>query len=341
MSKYTEKDNFIEIMESIKENQVSNIEINLPNSSLPSSTLDSINHLQESINNLHTNLNSSVTCMTNNLVSSLTNISKTCIKNINTSLLKSTGEYLLSYQSTLSDTIERLKQSILFNITPIVEYIRTNFPFNNLEDALSCIELWSKYGWVMSDFGDINFSIFSKKPESQNEADKIILDYLTPNFIDEVFSELFSFLDEKEETYTFTILEEAIFCYKNQKYMACVSTLLPLFDTELINVQIKNDNNCNKKIGNSGVTKIEKYLLNKSVPIINYFLQLSVYHYLKELYKQTDNFNTNQYNINRNMVLHGVSNRMYTKLDCIKLFNAYTVYKLVIYSFNNLDTETA
>ena len=42
MSKYTEKDNFIEIMESIKENQVSNIEINLPNSSLPSSTLDSI-----------------------------------------------------------------------------------------------------------------------------------------------------------------------------------------------------------------------------------------------------------------------------------------------------------
>ena len=31
MSNYTQKDNFLEIMESIKENQVSNIEINLPN----------------------------------------------------------------------------------------------------------------------------------------------------------------------------------------------------------------------------------------------------------------------------------------------------------------------
>ena len=93
MSNYTQKDNFLEIMESIKENQVSNIEINLPNSSLLSSTLDSINHLQESINNLHTNLNYSLTCMTknyfhNNLVSPLTNLSKICIKNINTSFLE-------------------------------------------------------------------------------------------------------------------------------------------------------------------------------------------------------------------------------------------------------------
>ena len=346
MSNYTQKDNFLEIMESIKENQVYNVEINLPDLSLPSSTLDSINHLKEAMDNLHTNLNYSLTCMTktyfhNNLVSPLTNLSKICIKNINTSFLEATSAYLLNYQLTISDTIESIKKSILFNITPVVEYIRASFPFNNLEDAFSCIELWSKYGWVISDFGNLNFNIFSKKPKNQDDADKIILDCLTPNFIDEVLSELFNFLDEKEEAYTFSILEEAIFCFKNEKYMACVSTLLPLFDAELINVQIKKDNNCNKKIGNGGVQKIEKYLLNKSVPVINYFLQISVYHYLKELYKKTDNFNTNQYNINRNMILHGVSNRMYTELDCIKLFNAYTVYRLVTSSFDNLDTETA
>ena len=311
MSNYTQKDNFLEIMESIKENQVYNVEINLPDLSLPSSTLDSINHLKEAMDNLHTNLNYSLTCMTktyfhNNLVSPLTNLSKICIKNINTSFLEATSAYLLNYQLTISDTIESIKKSILFNITPVVEYIRASFPFNNLEDAFSCIELWSKYGWVISDFGNLNFNIFSKKPKNQDDADKIILDCLTPNFIDEV-----------------------------------LSVLLPLFDAELINVQIKKDNNCNKKIGNGGVQKIEKYLLNKSVPVINYFLQISVYHYLKELYKKTDNFNTNQYNINRNMILHGVSNRMYTELDCIKLFNAYTVYRLVTSSFDNLDTETA
>ena len=49
MSNYTQKDNFLEIMESIKENQVYNVEINLPDLSLPSSTLDSINHLKEAM----------------------------------------------------------------------------------------------------------------------------------------------------------------------------------------------------------------------------------------------------------------------------------------------------
>ena len=60
MSNYTQKDNFLEIMESIKENQVYNVEINLPDLSLPSSTLDSINHLKEATDNLHTNLNYSI-----------------------------------------------------------------------------------------------------------------------------------------------------------------------------------------------------------------------------------------------------------------------------------------
>lgn len=201
-----------------------------------------------------------------------------------------------------------------------------------VDEIIPNIEKWSMYGWIISDIKPLKQNVFYKEPESQEDADEIMNNYITEEFISEMFKTLNEIMKNKNKYLENDTIEEAIFCFNNEKYISCINTLMPLFDTELVKFQMMY-NEPNKKIGYGGTKKLKKYVeqYSNDFSIEFYFLSISVYNYLtKVLYKNTNDFNIKQDNLNRNISLHGMRNKKYTRLDCIKLFNAYINYIIFI-----------
>ena len=153
------------------------------------------------------------------------------------------------------------------------------------------------------------------------------------NFFDKYFDQLFN---KNLSDYTFKVTSEgyrvdnyyqqAIACYKNNCYYACVASLFPIIEylhKRLTNFdesklyQIKNNlgKASNKVVG---IQPVYEYQSNFSyhVDLVNQFNDLATNHYFKTSVGAEDEPQI----VNRNRIMHGIFTREISRKDCLQLF---------------------
>lgn len=177
---------------------------------------------------------------------------------------------------------------------------------------------WGKYGWI-TDYTIVPFSFWNSNPESQVDADKLVLQFFDKK----------SFIDLKDELAEITnnkqIYKEAIISFNNKCYAACASLLIALIDGELIRCKSSLLNG-NKK---TGLKAGERLMVNLSdieayrLPGLFHLELINYDSYISTLFESGNGFENEPRCLNRNYFHHGMSKRKVLRKDCIKLLIAY------------------
>lgn len=177
------------------------------------------------------------------------------------------------------------------------------------------MKVWGKYGWTIPP--NIPLAVLKCFPQNKDEMDKIMHPFVQKKNMEELFSKL------NEKKVNHKDLEEAIFCYRNQKYKGCAMILCALIDGNAFKIQPTKEG---ERRGSSKVffRKVQKNGLDKEI-LKGGFFYLSLVNltaYLEELYRQADDFKIKTNVLNRNFLLHGMNRIPVRKRDCIQLFLA-------------------
>ena len=241
-----------------------------------------------------------------------------------------------TFKTTVS--LKSLSDGIMETIKPfqnIARELAKEFSEDAVKEKVNNIILWAKFGWVISDIGELSFANFFGAIESQQEADQIIGEHINKVVINQLFNDLRKLNKGKNEYQEYDGLQEAIFCYRNKKYISCINTLLPLFDSELIKLQMNKAASERKKVGRGATDKLQSYFkcMEDDAGLMSHFLYAGVVSYLGVLYENTNDFTLQQTNVNRNYPLHGLNTKVYKETDCLKMFNAYKALLILIEMF--------
>lgn len=185
---------------------------------------------------------------------------------------------------------------------------------------------WGEYGWTFNN--KTTLSAFTASPVSLEDADQIMGQYCTLENISMMAQDLMEYGVNAQD------LDEALFCFANQKYKAGVLILFALIDHVLVSKGYKSKPRNGQKegyylIGNSAIREYktqnqEGY--NNSNLFANLFF-LNIIATLATLFQNGENFATEPAIVNRNFVSHGMSKRVVTQIDCFKVWSA--LYSLV------------
>lgn len=238
----------------------------------------------------------------------------------------------------ISVSLKSLTDGIIESLKPFQDISREltkEFSEEAVKEKVNNIICWAKYGWVITDIGVLSFTIFFDVIESQQEADQTIGEYINKEDVNGLFNDLRKLSKGKNEYQEYESLNEAIFCYRHKKYISCINTLLPLFDNELIKLQMYKAANQRKKVGKGATEKLQSYFkcIEHDSGLMSHFLYAGVISYLEMLYENTNDFTIQQTNVNRNYPLHGINTKVYTEIDCLKMFIAYKALLILIEMF--------
>lgn len=118
-------------------------------------------------------------------------------------------------------------------------------------------------------------------------------------------------------------IDESIASFKNQEYYACCSILFGIIDRELISSQ-EPRNSKRRKAYKKEIVKSNIETPQKINHWWRLFLEINTLYLFYYYYKTADDFideSVKNYPvINRNFLMHGMTNRKITRNDCIKLF---------------------
>lgn len=195
------------------------------------------------------------------------------------------------------------------------------------KELVECYTKWGKYGWTFN--GQTKLTSLSSLPLSLEDADQKMSQYCTLDNASEIAMKLIDNGVNQSD------VKEALFCFENGKYKSSAIILFALIDHELIlkgfRHKPKEDQlEGNYKIGLSAVCeyrKRNKKAYNKSFLYANLYF-LNIMETLMALFQDTENFTNEPKMINRNYVVHGMSNRTVTEIDCFKVWSA--LYSLVV-----------
>lgn len=220
----------------------------------------------------------------------------------------------------------------LEGVARVAEVWRAEFDEAVIRERKDNISQWAKFGWVISDIGGLSFSHFYEKVESQETADELMSKYVDGEFVDELCDDLRGLKKKDNEYQEYTGLEESIFCFQHKKYISCINTLLPLFDTELIRHQLRKEEGVRAQVGAKAAQKLKKHFEtdNDDFAVLTNYLSTGVISYLELIFEDAKNFTIPQTHINRNLPLHGMNKKAYSELDCLKLFNAYRGFAMLM-----------
>lgn len=204
--------------------------------------------------------------------------------------------------------------------------------FINLPDKVKkSAETWAKYGWVpylpntpVTDLINLTF------PDSQDEADSIMVQNITITGIDE----LFDTLSEKVELHSHNIntFQEAVKCYRANIFSGCTLLLFAIIDSCFIIGQPESEH--------------RRWLAKKAVEesIDNDKSKIAVFAYttkliIEKLFMPADDFNPSiESDLNRNFLSHGMNKHIPSQNDCLKLFvllyNVYVSFDGKFFSWN-------
>ena len=187
----------------------------------------------------------------------------------------------------------------------------------NWETIEKTCSKWGEYGWIANPH-IVPFGFWGNFPNSQVEADQLVMRAIDKKQLFKLKSELFELTNDSR------IFTEAMLCFENKCYTACASLLIALIDGELIRSSYLS--NENKKTGARAskrvvekVAKDEQY----GLPGLFYLELLNYQMFINILFERANDFKKEPRHINRNYLHHGMSKRNVLKRDCIKLLLAY------------------
>ena len=179
---------------------------------------------------------------------------------------------------------------------------------------------WGNFGWSFN--VNIDKKFFLTAPNSLKEADSIMREYCNSETITKMMKKLETAGVSKKD------LEEAYFDYINGKYKSSVMLLFSLLDQQLIKRKIfKEDGRLKTGAGAIGeLKKSEKQY--KGSTHLNYLQFTLIIYCLLKLFESSENFEIEPDVINRNFLIHGMSEKEVNEDDCLKVWSA--LYSFVV-----------
>ena len=195
------------------------------------------------------------------------------------------------------------------------------------KELVECYTKWGKYGWTFN--GQTKLTSLSSLPLSLEDADQKMSQYCTLDNVSEIAKKLIDSGVNQSD------VEEALFCFENEKYKSSAIILFALIDHELILMDFRKKGTKKNPEGDykTGYSAINEYQNRNEKVYDESFLYVNLYFVniietLSTLFKGTENFTNEPNMINRNFVAHGMSNRAVTEIDCFKVWSA--LYSLVV-----------
>lgn len=173
-------------------------------------------------------------------------------------------------------------------------------------------EEWGKLGWTY--LISSKFYFFDEAPKSEKEAHAKMMSFCTKQEIEKVFLFLRKARINKDD------IESAIFCYEHRKYKACACILFGLLERKLLKIQGRNQ--VNRKVGKKAVNYFrgKAKIKSRKEMLFETLYRLNVLACLDQFFADGNNFKNEPNTINRNFLMHGMTNRPVRKRDCLQLF---------------------
>lgn len=186
---------------------------------------------------------------------------------------------------------------------------------------------WGKYGWTFNN--KTRLKTYSSFPASLEAADKVMGVCCTiENVVDMKNKLIQNGINEMD-------LNEAVFCFENKKYKSCALILFGLIDHELISKGFrkkprKKQSEGYLKTGEKAVSayKDENKEAYENSFIYAYLYFLNIMETVSTMFKNTEDFTSEEIIINRHYISHGMSKRNVSDIDCFKVWSA--LHSLVI-----------
>lgn len=172
---------------------------------------------------------------------------------------------------------------------------------------------WGKYGWTVPPYALL--IIFDKKPQSLQEANKYMRQYINTASMKELFIELGRLDNLRKDD-----LQEAILNFENRRYKSCSMILFALIDGKIIRYQ---DKETNRKVGFYGAKKICNKIESEFSSKNAFFSLLNLINITSALevtFENAKNFKDQPTVVNRNFILHGMLYGRVRRRDAAQLF---------------------
>lgn len=187
-----------------------------------------------------------------------------------------------------------------------------------LAQRIAAYQAWGSYGWTMP--GNAPWQLFDTPPNSQKEANRIVMQYCHKQDIEQVFADL-----ETKKHVRKSDLREAKFCFDHGKYKACTMLLFSMIDARLIRL-VGTCGTKKRPIGKKAAINLINHIQKEYDDAHRIFFVLR-FENLRTCYecifKYGDDFRNQVPNINRNFVSHGMRWKAVTKTECIQVLLLY------------------
>lgn len=198
----------------------------------------------------------------------------------------------------LEKTLEPLKY--LFKLIPET--------YTNYKTLL----LWADYGWALIDDLPKEETYFISV-HNVKEADNLIEQFISEEIINNLIQKI------EEKTNADLYFAEAKNCFYEEKYLSCILILFSMIDGICVNAQLTSSQR--RKLADKFAKKIlESEELNE-ISISQYIRSVMPLKAIKVLFADGNDFISELDFPNRNFLLHGMSKRKVTKIDCIKVLS--------------------
>ena len=207
-----------------------------------------------------------------------------------------------SYFSDLSNKISELTKPFTDFFKSLPEAL---IKYYNFKD-------WGDYGWGIIDYVPKDRSYFTEV-ENVQEADTVMAAELSEEIIADLINDI------RKTDLQFDRFDEAIACFKDKKYTACILILFSIIDAYSLKLQELTTKR--RKLANS----LSKELLeNEAINELTLITYLRVYMPLQAitvLFADGKDFKNEPDLPNRNFISHGMNQRQVTKIDCVKVLS--------------------
>lgn len=229
------------------------------------------------------------------------------------SIYKPTVDIMIKLGQTITDY-----SSVFAKLSNAIADLANNIKIPSLSDEQKkelqdSYKAWGKHGWTVPPYASL--SIFDKKPQSLQEANKYMRQYINTASMKELFIELGRLDNLRKDD-----LQEAILNFENRRYKSCSMILFALIDGKIIRYQ---DKEINRKVGFYGAKKICNKIESEFSSKNAFFSLLNLINITSALeitFENAKNFKDQPTVVNRNFILHGMLYGRVRRRDEAQLF---------------------
>ena len=229
------------------------------------------------------------------------------------SIYKPTVDIMIKLGQTITDY-----SSVFAKLSNAIADLANNIKIPSLSDEQKkelqdSYKAWGKHGWTVPPYASL--SIFDKKPQSLQEANKYMMQYINTASMKELFIELGRLDNLRKDD-----LQEAILNFENRRYKSCSMILFALIDGKIIRYQ---DKEINRKVGFYGAKKICNKIESEFSSKNAFFSLLNLINITSALevtFENAKNFKDQPTVVNRNFILHGMLYGRVRRRDAAQLF---------------------